>query len=97
MDFPTRDIFPFRLDIQLGKDWYCCLENCKSYNAADAKKCGECQHEKCAQCQGPTYGMSQVAYMYICCQCGDGPKLYNMQPTCYVCSHQACSNCPTAQ
>ncbi|KAF9894579.1 hypothetical protein FE257_006465 [Aspergillus nanangensis] len=32
-------------------------------------------------------------YMYICCVCHDGPKIYNNQPRCVVCSHDACSNC----
>ncbi|KAL5359390.1 hypothetical protein BJX96DRAFT_174308 [Aspergillus floccosus] len=32
-------------------------------------------------------------YMYICCQCHDGPKVYNVQPQCVNCHHSACSNC----
>ncbi|EAW12753.1 uncharacterized protein ACLA_011800 [Aspergillus clavatus NRRL 1] len=32
-------------------------------------------------------------YMYICCQCGDGPKVYNVQPQCIICQHIACSSC----
>ena len=32
-------------------------------------------------------------YMYICCGCNDGPKIYNHQPQCVVCSHMACGNC----
>jgi hypothetical protein len=32
-------------------------------------------------------------YMYICCQCHDGPKIYNHQPKCISCEHNACSNC----
>ncbi|KAJ5833401.1 hypothetical protein N7474_001712 [Penicillium riverlandense] len=32
-------------------------------------------------------------YMYICCQCDDGPKVYNHQPQCVVCDHNACSAC----
>ncbi|KAF7592635.1 hypothetical protein BBP40_012657 [Aspergillus hancockii] len=36
------------------------------------------------------YGNS---YLYICCQCNDGPKLYNNQPKCVMCQHTACPNC----
>ncbi|KAJ5461691.1 uncharacterized protein N7458_003243 [Penicillium daleae] len=32
-------------------------------------------------------------YMYICCKCGDGPKVYNNQPRCVSCDHEACSRC----
>ncbi|KAJ6072316.1 hypothetical protein N7467_010401 [Penicillium canescens] len=32
-------------------------------------------------------------YMYICCQCNDGPKIYNHQPKCINCNHTACSYC----
>ncbi|KAJ5518198.1 hypothetical protein LT330_005900 [Penicillium expansum] len=32
-------------------------------------------------------------YMYICCECGDGPKVFNVQPKCVVCNHAACGNC----
>ncbi|KAL2013694.1 hypothetical protein VTN00DRAFT_1219 [Thermoascus crustaceus] len=35
---------------------------------------------------GPTY-------MYICCNCGDGPKVYKNQPRCIMCEHTACENC----
>ncbi|PYI19496.1 hypothetical protein BO86DRAFT_208706 [Aspergillus japonicus CBS 114.51] len=31
--------------------------------------------------------------LYFCCQCGDGPKLYQNQPRCVMCQHVACSNC----
>ncbi|KAL2220095.1 hypothetical protein M432DRAFT_298693 [Thermoascus aurantiacus ATCC 26904] len=37
-----------------------------------------------------TYGHT---YMYICCVCGDGPKVFNVQPKCVMCNHTACSNC----
>lgn len=37
-----------------------------------------------------TYGQT---HLYICCQCNDGPKTYNMQPKCVICQHAACSNC----
>ncbi|KAJ5948809.1 hypothetical protein N7454_002116 [Penicillium verhagenii] len=36
--------------------------------------------------RGPTY-------MYICCGCGDGPKVYNVQPRCTECQHSACGGC----
>ncbi|KAE8156544.1 hypothetical protein BDV40DRAFT_280868 [Aspergillus tamarii] len=32
-------------------------------------------------------------YLYICCQCQDGPKLYTNQPQCVMCSHVVCSGC----
>lgn len=32
-------------------------------------------------------------YMYICCQCNDGPKVYNVQPRCVTCQHDPCSDC----
>ncbi|KAF4214391.1 hypothetical protein CNMCM8980_009210 [Aspergillus fumigatiaffinis] len=32
-------------------------------------------------------------YMYICCNCGDGPKVYNVQPRCTECNHIVCSSC----
>ncbi|KXG49897.1 uncharacterized protein PGRI_058650 [Penicillium griseofulvum] len=32
-------------------------------------------------------------YMYICCACNDGPKIYNHQPQCVSCNHMACGNC----
>ncbi|KAL2849190.1 hypothetical protein BJY01DRAFT_210806 [Aspergillus pseudoustus] len=31
--------------------------------------------------------------MYICCQCGDGPKIWGNQPICVICQHQACDVC----
>lgn len=34
-----------------------------------------------------------ATYMYICCSCGDGPKVYNTQPACINCEHVACSSC----
>ncbi|KAJ5099426.1 hypothetical protein N7532_006427 [Penicillium argentinense] len=41
---------------------------------------------------GVTQTYSQT-YMYICCQCHDGPKVYNVQPQCVNCNHMACSVC----
>jgi hypothetical protein len=32
-------------------------------------------------------------YLYICCQCGDGPKSVNIQPRCIGCNHEACGDC----
>ncbi|KAF7718791.1 Uncharacterized protein PECH_005882 [Penicillium ucsense] len=32
-------------------------------------------------------------YMWICCMCGDGPKVYNHQSKCVMCNHEACSSC----
>lgn len=32
-------------------------------------------------------------YMYVCCKCQDGPKVYNVQPQCVICHHEACSAC----
>ncbi|KAK1138782.1 hypothetical protein N8T08_001783 [Aspergillus melleus] len=44
------------------------------------------------------YGIEGVktynqTYMYICCQCNDGPKIYNVQPRCVMCQHVVCSYC----
>ncbi|EPS34830.1 hypothetical protein PDE_09794 [Penicillium oxalicum 114-2] len=36
---------------------------------------------------------STQTYMYICCKCGDGPKVYNHQPKCVICNHAACGSC----
>ncbi|KAE8386330.1 hypothetical protein BDV23DRAFT_163407 [Aspergillus alliaceus] len=33
------------------------------------------------------------SYLYICCKCHDGPKLYTYQPKCVMCSHTVCSDC----
>lgn len=32
-------------------------------------------------------------YLYICCNCQDGPKTYNMQPQCVICNHKVCADC----
>lgn len=40
----------------------------------------------------PSQHYSQT-YMYICCNCQDGPKVYNVQPVCVVCDHAACGQC----
>ncbi|KAL4904522.1 hypothetical protein BDW74DRAFT_154047 [Aspergillus multicolor] len=31
--------------------------------------------------------------MYVCCNCGDGPKVYSHNPVCVQCHHHACSAC----
>ncbi|OQE19385.1 hypothetical protein PENSTE_c015G06824 [Penicillium steckii] len=31
--------------------------------------------------------------MYVCCQCNDGPKVWDQQPRCVICQHDACGNC----
>lgn len=47
----------------------------------------------------PTFPSSGVpiqthgAYLYICCKCGDGPKVWDVQPQCICCEHSACSSC----
>ncbi|PLB45884.1 hypothetical protein P170DRAFT_254420 [Aspergillus steynii IBT 23096] len=37
--------------------------------------------------------MHGSTFLYICCNCQDGPKTYNMQPRCVICNHVVCSNC----
>ncbi|KAL4929581.1 uncharacterized protein BDV17DRAFT_58225 [Aspergillus undulatus] len=32
--------------------------------------------------------------MWVCCMCGDGPKVFKTQPFCVLCHHSACSCCP---
>ncbi|KAL3470568.1 hypothetical protein BJX99DRAFT_239260 [Aspergillus californicus] len=31
--------------------------------------------------------------LWICCQCGDGPKYYSNQVACWECHHYSCPNC----
>jgi hypothetical protein len=33
---------------------------------------------------------------YYCCQCKDGPKLWEVQPVCVNCSHYVCPSCTPA-
>lgn len=33
---------------------------------------------------------------YYCCQCHDGPKLYDLQPVCINCDHRICRSCKPA-
>lgn len=42
---------------------------------------------------GTTTSYYTQTFMYICCQCNDGPKVYNVQPVCVECNHAACSSC----
>ncbi|PYH31486.1 uncharacterized protein BO87DRAFT_126440 [Aspergillus neoniger CBS 115656] len=34
--------------------------------------------------------------LYFCCQCGDGPKLWDRQPRCVICQHSICGYCKPA-
>lgn len=47
----------------------------------------------------PVHGVKVygATYMYFCCQCGDGPKVYNHQPQCVMCDHVVCSCCKPAK
>ncbi|KAL4773499.1 hypothetical protein BDW60DRAFT_185371, partial [Aspergillus nidulans var. acristatus] len=93
MDYILSDISPLCIDIQSANDWYCCMKKCKSYNSADAKKCSQCQHEKCADCQGPISGLTQLIQMWVCCRCGDGPKVITRGELCVQCLHAMCASC----
>ncbi|KAJ5134182.1 hypothetical protein N7448_000796 [Penicillium atrosanguineum] len=42
---------------------------------------------------GATTNYYTETYMYICCNCNDGPKVFNVQPVCVVCNHVACDSC----
>lgn len=35
--------------------------------------------------------------LYFCCQCGDGPKLWDNQPRCVICDHNICGYCKPAK
>ncbi|EKV12972.1 hypothetical protein PDIG_31990 [Penicillium digitatum PHI26] len=50
----------------------------------------DCTGISAASLPGTRYN---AIYMYICCSCGDGPKVYNIQPRCVVCNHTVCSKC----
>ncbi|KAL3478262.1 hypothetical protein BJX99DRAFT_224549 [Aspergillus californicus] len=99
MDFPMRQILPsspYVPHTQVPREWYCCLPKCQSYNTASATQCSECKHEKCAECRGPTYSILHrevSGLMWICCQCGDGPKVYTRQSACIECHHYSCASC----
>jgi hypothetical protein len=36
---------------------------------------------------------SAKTFLYTCCQCGDGPKVWNIQFKCVNCGHISCNNC----
>ncbi|KAK9618328.1 hypothetical protein V6Z94_005359 [Aspergillus fumigatus] len=80
---------------QAKSDWTCCDSTCRTFNKAASSKCSQCSHERCAECQGPNTLSPFITfpYMYICCQCGDGPKLYNLHPRREACNHIVCSSC----
>ncbi|PYH98498.1 hypothetical protein BO71DRAFT_395278 [Aspergillus ellipticus CBS 707.79] len=42
-------------------------------------------------------GIVGHASLYYCCQCGDGPKIYEHQPRCVLCQHVVCSGCKPAK
>ncbi|KAL5003608.1 hypothetical protein BDV10DRAFT_153726 [Aspergillus recurvatus] len=44
-----------------------------------------------SQSQRPNYFSNSS--MYICCQCKDGPKVYNHNVQCVLCHHIACELC----
>ncbi|KAL2868503.1 uncharacterized protein BJX67DRAFT_42258 [Aspergillus lucknowensis] len=31
--------------------------------------------------------------LWICCGCGDGPKVYHHQTVCVICQHVSCPDC----
>ncbi|KAL4947862.1 hypothetical protein BDW69DRAFT_177557 [Aspergillus filifer] len=93
MEYLPSDIIPSGGEIKVGKDWYCCMKKCQSYNKANAKECSQCQHERCADCQGPMHSLTQLPLMWICCACGDGPKTIWNEPYCNLCCHAMCSCC----
>ncbi|EFW16276.1 hypothetical protein CPSG_07326 [Coccidioides posadasii str. Silveira] len=39
------------------------------------------------------YFRAAPTYLYVCCGCGDGPKVYQLEPRCVNCSHDACPYC----
>lgn len=39
----------------------------------------------------------EVELYRCCCQCGSGPCLDGLNPSCLDCTHQWCSNCPASQ
>ncbi|KAJ5240988.1 uncharacterized protein N7469_002579 [Penicillium citrinum] len=42
--------------------------------------------------RGPAHIQGHTA-MYICCKCNDGPKVWDIEPRCVVCNHDACGSC----
>ncbi|KAJ5360487.1 hypothetical protein N7517_009678 [Penicillium concentricum] len=51
----------------------------------------DCTGISSASLPGTRY--NSETYMYICCACNDGPKIYNHQPQCVNCEHMACGSC----
>ncbi|KAE8352803.1 hypothetical protein BDV28DRAFT_120302 [Aspergillus coremiiformis] len=43
--------------------------------------------------QGLSGQVKTNSYLYICCKCKDGPKLFTLQPQCVMCSHTVCTHC----
>jgi hypothetical protein len=43
--------------------------------------------------RGGTVTCPSKTYIYICCQCNDGPKVYNHQVMCVNCDHLICDSC----
>ncbi|KAL5052284.1 hypothetical protein BDW71DRAFT_170602 [Aspergillus fruticulosus] len=39
---------------------------------------------------GAYYAASDI---WVCCQCGDGPKVYTHSTQCVVCNHAVCESC----
>ncbi|GFF34006.1 hypothetical protein IFM61606_00491 [Aspergillus udagawae] len=81
---------------QAKSAWFCCDTTCRTFNQAENKICSRCGSERCPECQAPrntSFPFITYTYMYICCQCGDGPNVYNAQPRCTHCDHIACSDC----
>ncbi|PGH30454.1 hypothetical protein GX50_06775 [[Emmonsia] crescens] len=37
--------------------------------------------------------VSRATDLYICCACGDGPKVYQNQGRCVNCNHDVCGYC----
>ncbi|KAJ0416276.1 hypothetical protein BJY00DRAFT_317045 [Aspergillus carlsbadensis] len=50
------------------------------------------QHILSSYSQMPIRQHNSDTEMYICCQCGDGPKVFSIQPTCVECSHFCCDS-----
>ncbi|OJJ48354.1 hypothetical protein ASPZODRAFT_14495 [Penicilliopsis zonata CBS 506.65] len=41
----------------------------------------------------PSAHVCSTTYLYFCCECGDGPKVYDHQQRCVICDHVACEYC----
>ncbi|KAL3430071.1 hypothetical protein BDV09DRAFT_30520 [Aspergillus tetrazonus] len=85
---------PLCIGIQSAKDWYCFMAKHRSYSSADAKKCSQCQHEKCADRQGQISELTQLMPMFFfCCLCVDDPKVIALGEVCVQCRHEVCASC----